>query len=288
LKTPKLLIEIRSKYPEMNPAMKQISNFMLENYDRSVYMSLSEIAQQSKVSDASVTRFIRKLGFKNFKSFQVELAKSLLSDEEKKSVYGGVVAGDNVHTICEKVFHSNMQILQDTFNILDYKLIDKISELILKARKVLFWGEGRSFITAKSGQLRLYRLGIICTSSSDPHEQAVESCMVGPNDIVFGISNYGRSDSVIRNITRARGNGAKTVGITSVQNSPLTKCVDFILYSAINSNDQQQEIFEPSCENLAQIAILDCIYIATLLKKPEKAMACLYRTSNALNQERIR
>jgi RpiR family transcriptional regulator, carbohydrate utilization regulator len=287
METPKILIDIRSKYPEMNPAMKRVADFMIENYDKFVYMGLSEIAQKSKVSDASVTRFIRKIGFKNFKSFQVEIAKSLLNGEVEKSVYGGAVAGDSVRTICEKIFTSNIQILKDTLNILDYSLIEKVSDLILKARHVTFFSQGRSSVTSASGRLRFYRLGIQCTSYSDPHEQAVASCMVEPGDVVIGISNYGRSSSVIRNITRARANGAKTVGITSVQNSPLAKCVDYVIYSAINTGDQQQNVYEPSCENLAQIAIIDCIYMTILLKKPEEAMEGFYRTSKALNEERV-
>lgn len=289
METPKILIGIRSKYPEMNPAMKRVADFMMENYDKSVYMGLSEIAQKSQVSDASVTRFIRKIGFKTFKSFQVEIAKSLMSGEEekKKSLYGGAVVGDSVQSICKKIFSSNIQILQDTLNILNYDTIEEVSNLILKARNVVFFSQGRSSVTSRSARLRFYRLGISCVSYSDPHEQAVASCMVGPGDVVIGISNYGRSASVVRNITRARENGAVTIGITSVQNSPLTKCVDHVLLSAVNAGDQQQTVFEPSCENLAQIAILDCIYMIILLKEPEKAMEGFFRTSKALNEERV-
>ncbi|MCI2034427.1 MAG: MurR/RpiR family transcriptional regulator [Oscillospiraceae bacterium] len=287
METPKILIEIRSKYREMNPAMKRVADFMMENYDQSVYMGLSEIAQRSKVSDASVTRFIRRIGFKNFKSFQVEIAKSLLAEDKEKSVYGGAVAGDSVQTICEKIFNSNIQILRDTLNILDFKVVEKVSDLVLHARNVIFFSQGRSSVTSRSGRLRFYRLGISCTSYSDPHEQAVASCMVGPGDVVIGISNYGRSASVLRNLTRSRENGAKTVGITSAQNSPLTACADYVLYSAVNTGDQQQNVFEPSCENLAQIAILDCIYMTILLREPKKAMEGFYKTSKALDEERI-
>lgn len=286
--TPKILIEIRGKYPEMNPAMKRVADFIMENYDKSVYMGLSEIAQKSRVSDASVTRFIKKIGFKTFKSFQVDIAKSLMEEEPgKKSIYGGAVAGDSVQSICKKIFSSNIRILQDTLHILDFDTVDQVSQLIMKARNVVIFCQGRSSVTARSALLRFYRLGISCIGYSDPHEQAVASCMVGPEDVVIGISNYGRSATVVRNITRARENGAKTIGITSVQNSPLSKCVDYVLVSAVNVGDQQQNVFEPSCENLAQIAIMDCIYMVILLKEPEKAMEGFFRTSKALNEERL-
>jgi DNA-binding MurR/RpiR family transcriptional regulator len=285
--SPRILIEIRSKYPEMNPAMKRVADFIIENYDRSVYMGLSEIAQKSKVSDASVTRFIRKIGFKNFKSFQVEIAKSLLGDEEERSVYGGAVVGDSVRAICEKIFSSNIQILKDTLNIMNFDQIQEISGLIMNARNVIIFSQGRSSVTSRSGQLRFYRLGISCIGYSDPHEQAVASCMVGPSDVVIGISNYGRSASVVRNITRARQNGAKTVGITSVQNSPLAQCTDYVLFSAVNVGEQQQNVYEPSCENMAQMAILDCIYMTILLCRTKQGMEGFYRTFEALNGERL-
>lgn len=283
--TPLILIEIRSKYHELDPAMKQVANFFINNYDKSVYMSLREIAKASNVSDASVTRFIKKLGFKTFKSFQVEVAKSINLQTKNDLIYGEVMKGDSTSTICKKVFKSNIQIMQDTLRILDFQLIEEIASMIMKARNVLFYSQGRSTITAMSGRLRFYRLGINCVQYVDPHEQAVSSCMVGERDVVIGISNYGRSSSVVRNIKRARDNGAKTIGITSAKDSPLAQAAEYVIYSA--SNTKNNENYEPSCENVAHIVIMDCIYMMMFLKESTQALDGFYRATEALNEERM-
>lgn len=77
--TPLIILNIKNKYSEFNPAMKHVADFLIGSYESVVYMKLRDIASQSNVSDASITRFIQAIGFRNFKSFQVELAKSLCS-----------------------------------------------------------------------------------------------------------------------------------------------------------------------------------------------------------------
>ena len=75
--TPLVVLCIKNKYQQMNPAMKQIADYIISNPNRVIYMGISELAAASSVSIASVTRFVKQAGYRNFKSFQLELAGSL-------------------------------------------------------------------------------------------------------------------------------------------------------------------------------------------------------------------
>jgi DNA-binding MurR/RpiR family transcriptional regulator len=231
--TPLILLQIKNQYSEFNPAMKQIADYLFTVGRQVLYRGISELAVASEVSEASVTRFVRLLKFDNFKAFQFELAKSLMQVEESGKTglannqiafeYGGVSPGDSAEEVGKKVFQSNIQMLQDTMRTMDYKKVEYVTDLIIKARNLVFLGVGRSYITAESARIRFNRLGINSFSYSDSQEQIVASTTCTGKDVFFGISNFGRSASVVNKLYQAKIRGAATIGITSADGSPLTR-----------------------------------------------------------------
>ncbi len=299
--TPRIVLDINTKYASMNPAMQSISDYIIKNFDKVAYMGISELASGSGVSDATVSRYVKHMGFKNFKAFQLEMVGSLNTAEydskEEADViypkleYGGISKKDPTDILCKKVFRSNMQMLEDTLSIIDYDTIDKVSDLIMKARNVIFFGVGRSWVTAESGRSRLYRLGINTFCYNDAHEQIVAASMCDEQDVVIAISNYGRSKSVVQNARRARKNGAALVGITSATDSPLAKAVEYLLYTSFNYESylsiEHNLSYEPASENIAQIAVLDCIYMSVAMKTDIQVLEKFYKTALEMEEEKV-
>lgn len=294
--TPSIIIEIKNRYTNMNPAMQQISDYLIEHYEDAAFLGIHELAKRSGVSAASVTGYVKEMGYKNYKAFQLAIAVSIGQNNgsqdsytEAPFIYGNITEADGVEEICKKVFFLSIQMLTDTLSILDLENIQKISELVLKAKRVIFFGVGRSYLTAESGKSRFYRMGIDCFCYRDSHEQIVTAAMCGENDVVIGVSNYGRSRSVINAMEIAKNRGAVTVGITSAKNSPLARLVEYPLYSASGTDNSGMgaEPFEPSSENLAQITILDCLYMYVALKKKKTILRKYSETTHELERERV-
>ncbi|MDR3161169.1 MAG: MurR/RpiR family transcriptional regulator, partial [Spirochaetaceae bacterium] len=264
------MLQIKNRYSEFNPAMKQIADYIFESGDKVLSMGISQVATASGVSVASVTRFVRLLQFTNFKSFQLELAKAVIHENEHIKTepadntivfeYGGTSPHDSVEEVGKKVFQSNIQMLSDTMRTIDYKKMEYVTNCIIHARNLVFLGVGRSYITAESGRIRFNRLGINSFSYSDTQEQIVAATTCSDKDVFFGISNFGRSAAVVNNIYQAKLRGAKTIGITSAEGSPLTQAVDVCFLTAFNSANMEyrthKQAFEPACENIAQMVLL--------------------------------
>ncbi|MDR0877768.1 MAG: MurR/RpiR family transcriptional regulator, partial [Treponema sp.] len=288
--TPLILLRIKNQYSEFNPAMKQIADYLFTLGDKVSYMGISQLAEECKVSVASITRFVRLLKFNSFKEFQFELVKSVKPAEETgrsertdntiSFEYGGTSPQDSAEEIGKKVFQSNIQMLSDTMRTMDYKKIETVTERIIQARNVVFLGVGRSYLTAENGRIRFNRLGINTFSYSDTQEQIVAATTCTDRDIFFGISNFGRSAAVVKNIERARQRGAATIGITSADGSPLTGVVDTCFLTAFNNANMEfhtpRQAFEPSCENIAQMVLLDCIYMHVALKLDKSCFDVFY------------
>ncbi|MDR2051944.1 MAG: MurR/RpiR family transcriptional regulator [Treponema sp.] len=293
-------LQIRNHYSEFNPAMKQIADFILSSGDRTFSIGIQELAEASGVSDASVTRFVRLLQYKSFKSFQMAWAQSLAKEsasvkKQAKSEavfeYGGTSPQDSAEEIGEKVFRSNIQMLSDTMKIIDYKKVEYVTKLILKARNLVFLGVGRSFVTAESGRIRFNRLGINSFCYSDSQEIIVSTTTCTSKDVFFGISNFGRSAAVVKNLVHAKERGAATVGITCAEGSPLTQAVDICFLTAFNHTNMEyhtgKQMFEPACENISQIALLDCIYMNVALKQDKSCYDMFHNTVKVLYQEKL-
>ena len=76
---------ICSSYDSFFDSEKKIANCIMERKREVVDMTVAELAQASGASDASVSRFCRRCGFKGFHQLKMTLAREL-SEESQASV----------------------------------------------------------------------------------------------------------------------------------------------------------------------------------------------------------
>ena len=267
-------LAIKSNYVQFNPAMQQIADLLLSRSPDLINSTIGDIAEKSGVSNASVTRFVQMLGYDNFKSFhrslqQYLLAQRLESKEQQNAsslIYGGGVPNtDDPEGICRYVIESEIEMLRDTLQLMDFDTVRRVAQQIINARSVLFLGEGRSFLAAQSACTRFVRLGVICNAYGDFHSMASAVAALEEQDLVVGISNMGRSGPVIKCMRFARKQRVRTVAITSVKNSPLAEYADELILTGFNygnfANRNQVTFYEPGSENLPQFSVIDCLYL---------------------------
>ena len=114
-----VVLNIRAQLGQMNPAQGRIARYILENPEAVPGMPIGRLAQESNVSEASISRFVKFLGCTNYRAFQAEMVKSNLMHHEQIRGYADVKNIDNASQICEKIINANIQCLTDTFSILD-------------------------------------------------------------------------------------------------------------------------------------------------------------------------
>ena len=68
---PGVLVRIRSLYSSLPKAERNVADFIQQNPERAPHRSVHEFARAGGVSVASVSRFVRKLGFSDFKEFKM-------------------------------------------------------------------------------------------------------------------------------------------------------------------------------------------------------------------------
>ena len=279
-----LVLHMKAQLQQMNPAQSRIAKYILENPDKLPGMPIGRLARESGVSEATISRFVKFLGCANYRDFQAEMVKNNLLNHDRIRGYSDIKNMDSSHQICQKIFDANIQCLADTLTMVDAEALEQAADLIVKSRKLCILAQGRSVVTATSIRQRLYRLGIACTSYSDPHEQAIAASLLKEGDVVMGISTFGRSKNVLKNLRFASSRGAKIIGVSSYRGTPLEKVSDIMLVSS--SNEDASFGFEPSCSTVSQMVMLDCLYIMITNRMKEEARECFRITCEAIESER--
>lgn len=278
-----LLLRINNKYASLTKATRRIADYLLTNYEEALYLNISEFAEKCHVSESTITKFIKTIGYKSYRDLKISLARNTTQTTEQDIIYWELSLNDKPKDICRKVFNNDIDALQNTLRILDSDMLDKAAEMILKARDVVFYGIGSAVIALNNASLRFYRLGIRVFTYNDPHEQIVSASLLNSGDVAIGISNSGRSPEVVKALRIAKGSGAKTICITNYDKSPITEFADIKLFT---SSKDSEEINESLQSRIAEIALIDALYICVASKMKKRALENLYKTNHVLKEHK--
>ena len=260
-----LIMKIRSFLPDMSQAENRIAQNVLANPREIVQMSITELAARSKVSDATVVRFCRRLGMHGYQEMKVTLAQDLVSPIE--SIHEEVAEGDSAADVLGKVFSSTMHALEYTLRILDKRQFEQAIEALNKARTINIYGCGNSASVARDMQHKLMRLGLRAVSFSDGHMQSIASTALEKGDVCIAISHSGSSRDIVSAAALARKRGAIVICMTGIGRSPLSDIADIRLDTA--SKETSYHIVALS-SRISQYTIIDSLYSALAVKRHQQ------------------
>ena len=244
----------------------KIARHLLAYPEQAVDLTISQLAAKMSTSVASLSRFCSRLGYENYRAFQIDLTASLAN--APSPVSDMFRTNDSPSTIIKRVFEINRQSLTDTEKLLEHKDLILIAKLIIRTRKVFFLGIGGSALIARQGALRFESLGIMALAITDPYEGLLTLSSATSDDVVFGISHTGRSELIVKLLKLAQDKGARTVGIANYVDSPLSKLSEFSLLTSFGERRINAAV---SSSRIAQMCILDALYFLAAYYQSSKA-----------------
>ena len=273
---PAMLLKIQSLRSSMSKAELMVCDYILQHPEEVVYLSVSELASRSGVSDATVIRASQKIGTRSYQDLKISLAQDLVSPLQ--AVNEEITAQDSAETVTEKIFRGIMHTLDMTYKIQDAAMLDTAAELLMKANRIAICGLGASDAIASDIQHKFMRLGLNATSYSDSHLQVICSCYLGAGDVMFAVSHSGSSRDVVHAAEIAKENGALIISLTNVGRSPLADISDVALHTASEETRYRRVALS---SRIAQMAVVDVLYTMVALKKPDVAEG-FYRIEKGL------
>jgi RpiR family transcriptional regulator, carbohydrate utilization regulator len=250
----KSLALIRSKYPTLAASEARVASWVLQQPESIMHLSMAQVAQACGVSDTTVLRFCRNSGFQGYTDLKLSIARDLTNST--KLIHDDIVDGDTPFAIARKVFMSNILALYDTLEVLDEDLLTQALELLSGAHQILLVGVGTSEPIVTNAYNLFMRLGLNVKAQTDSYMQLMEVALLGPGDVVVGISQSGSSVDPVFTMKQAKQNGVSTICITGNSQSPITEYADVVLLSV-----GREARAEAIASRIAQDTIIDTLYV---------------------------
>ena len=273
--------QIRMRLPSLTPLEGKVASAILDRKDIDEGTPLKEIAAVSGVSEAMVVKVAKKLGFAGFREFRQGLVDYYRSDTA--ALHSEISADDTAGEVVQKVFRTAMQALEETFAILDLAAFDRAADYIFRATQRDFYGLGGSAQIARDVSHKFLRIGIRTSVFDDAHMMAMSASLLGPDDVVLAFSHSGTTSAVIDAVELARRNGARIIAVTNYATSPLAGMVDVVLCSTAQNSPL---LGENATARIAQLNLLDALFVAIAQRDRKTADANLNRTMRAVQSKR--
>ena len=268
--TNELQMRIEEKYRDLSKGQKRVAEYVLDNYDKAVFLTAARLGEVVGVSESTVVRFATQLGYKGYPEFQKALEElernRLNSIQRMKETYGRISQSQ----ILETVLQSDIEKIKQTLNGIDHLAFNQAIDTILNARKIYVLGI-RS--CAPLAAFMSFYLNLLCdnviavntNSSSEIFEQLIR---IGEEDVIIGISFPRYSQRTLKALEFASKRKAKIITLTDSVHSPIN------IYSSCNliARSDMASIVDSL---VAPLSVVNALIVALCMKKQEEVIGTL-------------
>lgn len=253
--------------------------YIKENIEDVVYKPISQISKESRIGEATITRFSKKMGYSGLHDFKVTLSREISGLKNRNIINKSIENDEGVMESARKLFDSNIRILENTFNIIDGNDIEKATDMIINAKKVFFIGIGYSGMTAEDSNYKFSRIGFNCMAIGSSHDMIMMAALMDEDDVVVAISHSGETDEIVKAVSIAKANGARVISVTEDKSSRLRDVSDVSL--GYFSGESILETGSISSK-LAQFFVIDLVYTQVVKERYAEVVERKIKTTDAI------
>lgn len=275
------LLRLRANYNSLRSSEKRIADYILSNPEKTIYQSITMLSEKVKVSETSIIRLCKAIGYSGFQDFKINIAKCTV--EPRQQIHEEVSEGDDITDIIHKVMSANAKAIDDTMEFINIHQMQLAVEAISKTQRLEFYGVGGSGAVAIDAHHKFFKYCRSCIAYVDPHMQAMSAATMKPGDVAFGISHTGYTKDTVENLAIASKVGATTICITGGMKSPITKVCDIVLH--VVSKEQAYKP-EPMSSRIAALSIIDVLATAVAFTRPDDVLTNLQKTRKSISSKR--
>ncbi|WP_201861819.1 MurR/RpiR family transcriptional regulator [Microvirga soli] len=277
--TTDLANRIAQVYSSLSGAHRRAADFVLQNPLDTATMTIEGFAERCGASTATVTRFVRALGYGGYGEFRTALSAALrLAMAPVDSLADAHNTKSSAFSTVVMAIKDQAANLEETLAAIDEKTCSQAMEAMLRARRIFIVGSGASHHVAahlEEGLTLYLDANVIFASSRGGPEKAIRHIMsVGPDDLVLAISLPRYSRGTVDLAKLAKNRGAAVLALTDAPSSPLVPIADITFYAPARNR------LLPNSPTAA-FALADAIVAAVARERPD-AVAALKELSESL------
>lgn len=279
--TGNILESITEQYNSFTRLGKQLSDYIFAHVSEAQYLSISALAENSGVSEATITRFCRSLGLSGYNDFKLALAKA-----DKVSDLGDpsdspqtVTTEDSLSNMFHKLHASSILSLNETLELLDETALEKAVNILSAANRIYCMGHGGSMVMAMEAWARFSTASSRFIHISDSHMQAMAIALATPKDAILFFTYSGSTKDMEDVMGIAKERGIPIILITHFPKSRAAEFADVILLCGYNESPLQSGSI---AAKVGQMFLIDCLFYGFCRKSPETCAAARASTAEAI------
>ena len=161
---PTVIPVIEANYDRFTPMERIIADFFIAN-PQDMDFSSKAMARKLHVSEASLSRFAKKMGYAGFKEFVYHYSPSIKTPTPEASVQS------------LEVLNAYQELLNKTYNLMDESQMERIVGLLEEKPRIFVCGFGNSGLAAQEFKLRFLRLGLDVRAITEFHELLIHMAL---------------------------------------------------------------------------------------------------------------
>lgn len=280
--TQNILVRLKTNINFLTKVEQKIAKLIIDNPKEFITYTMSDLAQKAGVSQGSIINFSGKFVNGGFPELKLQISACCAAQEEQQ--FNIVANDDTLKEALDKNIKSLDEAYRLTQTVNDEETLKRVTDRILKAKKVEIYGIYRSAAVASDLFYQLLQLGIPVAFISDILTCAVSAAMLDENSLVIAISSSGKTKDIIDAVENARANNVPIVSVTSNINSPLAKLSDDVLIAASSGSSISNS---PTEVRSSQLLLTDtiCSYIRSKIHKNDEDI--YFKLKKILNSHNV-
>ena len=268
---------LHQRQDDLTKSGRLVAEYLTHHADEAQYLSISSLAKECNVAEATVFRFCRALGFEGYHEMRIALAQAnatgaLLNQQELRP-------DASTASLCEHAHALFLTAINGTQNALSTEAVEKAVALMREANQVFCFGQGGSMLLANDICARFASLTTKFRTAGDSHFQLLTASLMGPEDVVLFVSYSGATRDMMETLRTAKSAGAKVILLTHYEDSPGAALADVVLLCGA----QESPLDSGSIHiKVAVLYVAEVLLLRYKLSDPEAATLAQDRTSEAL------
>jgi DNA-binding MurR/RpiR family transcriptional regulator len=258
-----LLGEIKSSFNSFHASEALIANCIISDPFAVSQMNISQLADFSTTSVASVVRFSKAMGYKGYPEFRMalvgEVSRLGLNNSTVSELDSGITIEDSIEEIIHKIALADSRAIQTTAERLDVESFKNVVDIWDKAPTIGIFGLASSGYVAMDLQLKLNRQGKNAVAWRDAHTALTSVSLLNTGDCLVAISHSGTTLDVVEVIEEFKSRGVKIILITNAIRSTATVVADIVLHTSARETTFRSGA---TSSRIAQLTVVDCLCVA--------------------------
>ena len=265
-----LLTRLKTQYGTLSKGQKRLADYIMEHYDKAVFMTAARLGEEVGVSESTTVRFAAQLGYGGYPEFHralEELVINRLNSIQRMEVAYGRMPEEK---ILDTVLQSDIDKIKLTLEQIDREAFRTAVEDILQAET--FYVVGIRSCAPLASFLGFYlnqifgNVKLVTTNSaSEVFEQMIR---ISKKDVIIGISFPRYSMRTLKAMEFANNRNARVITLTDSVHSPMN------LYSSCNlvARSDMASIVDSLT---APLSVINALIVALCMKRQEEVMETL-------------